>query len=132
RFDWNHKTIVTNRDELVLNRLSGALHQSFKRARDARTQHRDLVTNARELRTRAVVELTARKNFIRNTCDEYVEIARQVFHQLPQHWRILTFGENGAARRHRLVTEPRGLQNREWIKTRAFDAQTRDRFAWIS
>src|SRR5690242_21895474 len=29
-FDWNHKTIVTNRDQFVLNRLRRALHQSFQ------------------------------------------------------------------------------------------------------
>src|SRR6185295_698342 len=121
RFDWNHETIVADRDELILDRFRRTTHQSFERARDTRTQHRDLVTNTRELRTRTIVELSARQNFVRDARNECVEIAWQVFYQLPQHWSVLTFCKNGGARRHRLIAETRSLQNRERIETRAFD-----------
>src|SRR5689334_16908771 len=59
RFHRNDETIVADRHELILNGLSRSTHQSFERARDARTQHVDLVTNVRQFGTRAVVEFSA-------------------------------------------------------------------------
>src|SRR6185295_2727497 len=93
----NHKTIVAYRDELILNRFRGSAHQAFERACDARPQNVDLVTNTRQLRARTIVKLSARQDLVRYTCDKRVEIAWQVFHQLPQHWRILTLRKDGSA-----------------------------------
>src|ERR1041384_8362793 len=88
RFNRNHETIVAYRDELILDCFRGPAHQAFERARDARTQHVDLVTDTRQLRASAIVELSAWQNFVCYARDERVELAWQVFNQLPQHRRI--------------------------------------------
>src|SRR5687768_1435660 len=93
-FHRDHKTIVADRNELILNRFRGSAHQTFERTRDARAQYVDLMTNTRQFRARAIVKLSTWQNLVRYTSDKRVEIARQVFDQLPQHWRILALGED--------------------------------------
>src|ERR1043166_1434559 len=100
RLDRNHKTIVTNRDEFVLNRFCRTTHQSFKRTRDARAQGRDLMTNLCWPRTGTIVEFARRQDLVSDASDDAVQISRQVFNQLPQHDRILTFSENGRSEEH--------------------------------
>src|SRR6185369_7228460 len=129
---WNDETIVADRDELVLNRFGRTAHQSFKRARDARTEDVDLVTNVRQLRARAIVDLSARQNFIRDARDQRVELTRQILDQLPQHWRFIALGKNRCTRRHRLIAKTRRLEYREWIEARAFNTHSSNRFRRLS
>ena len=130
-FNRNYKTIVADRYEFILNRFRRSAHQTFERSRDARTQHVNLVTNTRQFRTRAIVEFSARQYLVSYTRNQRVEIARQVFDQLPQHGRILALGKDGSARRHRLFAKTCGLQNSQRIQARAFNTQTRNRFGRI-
>jgi hypothetical protein len=130
-FNRNDKTIVADRNEFILNRFSGPAHQSFERSRDPRTQHVNLMTDAREFRTGAIVEFAARQDLVCDARHQTVEIAWQIFHQLPQHRRILALRKNRRPRRHRLVAKTRRLQNRQRIETRAFNTQAHDRLSRI-
>ena len=120
-FHRNHKTIVANRHELVLNCFRRTAHQALKRARDARAQRRDVVTNLREFRTRAIVEFSGRQNLVADSRHETVQIAWQALDQLPQHRCVLTLRQNRGASGQRLLTQSSCLQNRERIERRAFN-----------
>ena len=87
------------------------------------------MTNARQFRARAIVEFSARQDLVRDASNECVEIAWQVFNQLPQHRGILALGKDRSTRRHRLFAKTCGLQNRQRIEARAFNTQSRNRFA---
>src|SRR5262245_20676944 len=78
RFDGNDETVVADSYEFILNRLSRPAHQSFKRTRDARAQHIDLVTNGGQLRTRAIVEFAVRLNLVSDTRHHGVQFAWQI------------------------------------------------------
>jgi hypothetical protein len=97
-FDRDDKPIVADRHQFVLNRLRRSPHQSFQRTRDSRTKRRNVVTNLRQLGTGAVVEFTCRQNLVADARNEGVQLSRQKLDELPQHWRVVAFGENRRAR----------------------------------
>ena len=72
----NNEAVVANRYQFILNRLGRPAHQPFERARDTRAQHVDLVTNSSQLRARAIVEFTTRKNLVGDTCDQRIQLTR--------------------------------------------------------
>src|SRR6185436_4248082 len=121
-FNWYDETIVSYRHELILNGLSRAAHQALERARDSRTQDRNLVTNTGQFRTRAIVELSAWQDLVSDACYQRIEISRQVFHELPQHRRVFAFSKNGSAGRHCLFTQACGLQDSSGIQACPFNA----------
>ena len=61
-----------------------------------------------------------------------VELTRQILDQLPQHGRFIPLGQNRRTRLHRLVTQTRDLQDREWIETGAFNTQSPQHLRRIS
>ncbi len=84
RLNRNHKAIVANRDQLILDRFARLAHQAFECARYARAQFVNFVSYARELRAGAIVEFAVRQNLVCNARTQAAQLDRQISDQTPQ------------------------------------------------
>ena len=124
--DGDDEALVSDRHQLVLNRLLRAAHQGFERARDGRAKAHDVCAYAREFGARAVVQLTARKYLRRDARREAHQRARQLRDRLPKHGRGLALRLHGGARVRSLLAQAREFEQHERFEYRAFDSQTRE------
>ena len=84
-FNRNHKSVVADSDQFILDGFSRFAHHAFKRARNAGAQDDDLVTDARQLGTGAIIQLARRQNLICDTRAQPAQIDWQASNQIPKH-----------------------------------------------
>src|SRR6266545_270153 len=86
-FDGNHESIVANSDQLVLDRFARLAHHAFQGAGYARAEYRDLVSNARQFGTGAIIYFPSWQNLVCDASAEAAQLNRKTFYQTPQHRR---------------------------------------------
>ncbi len=84
------------------------------------------MTDARQLRARAVVQLARGQNLVGDARGQAVQLARQILDRLPQDGRGLALREQDGAPRQSLLAQPRQLKNLQGLKRRALYPEARD------